>query len=119
MIEYIAAQVDFPEIDLRQRLTISKGYGVTELFIPEGATIVGKSISDSGLREKDINVLTLHRDGKVIPNPKSSRVLEPNDRLLCFGKMETMKELVPEKTRKRRKPAMKKLKNADIKAAQS
>ena len=30
IIEYIAAQVDFPEIDIRQRLTVSKGYGVTE-----------------------------------------------------------------------------------------
>ncbi|MEX0607011.1 MAG: RimK family alpha-L-glutamate ligase, partial [Halofilum sp. (in: g-proteobacteria)] len=28
VIEYIAAQVDFPEIDIRQRLTVSKGYGV-------------------------------------------------------------------------------------------
>lgn len=103
-IEYIAAQVDFPEIDVRQRLTVSKGYGVTEIFIPEGSEYVGQTIVDSGLREKDINVLTLHRGGKIIPNPKSSRVLEADDRLLCFGKFESMKDLVPEKTRKRRAP---------------
>ncbi|MBF0429835.1 MAG: RimK family alpha-L-glutamate ligase [Fibrobacteria bacterium] len=119
MIDYIAAQVDFPEIDLRQRLTVSKGYGVTELYIPKGAELVEQSISESGLREKDINVLTLHREGKVIPNPKSSRLLQAEDRLLCFGKMESMKELIPEKTRKRRKPKMKKLKKADIEAAQT
>lgn len=117
MIDYIAAQVDFPEIDLRHRLSVSKGYGVTEIYVPKGAHFVGRTIEDSGLREKDINVLTLHRDGKVIPNPKSIRVLEPGDRLLCFGKLESMKELVPEKTRRRRKPKMKKLNNADISAA--
>ena len=31
IVDYIAAQVDFPELDLRQRLTVSRGYGVTEL----------------------------------------------------------------------------------------
>ncbi|MCB0341161.1 MAG: RimK family alpha-L-glutamate ligase [Bdellovibrionales bacterium] len=109
-IDYIAAQVDFPEIDIRQRLTISKGYGVSEIYIPDGSEYIGKTLVASGLREKDINVLTLHREGKVIPNPKSERILESDDRLLCFGKLESMKDLIPEKTRKRRKPKLKKLK---------
>lgn len=113
-IEYIAAQVDFPEIDLRQKLSVSKGYGVTEIYIPECSEYVGKTITDSGLNEKDINVLTLHRDGKVIPNPKASRELHSDDRLLCFGKLESMKDLIPEKTRKRRSPKMKKLDIKDI-----
>jgi ribosomal protein S6--L-glutamate ligase len=38
VIDYIAAQVDFPEIDVRQRLTVSKGYGVSEIYVPEGRT---------------------------------------------------------------------------------
>ena len=103
IIDYIAAQVDFPEIDLRQRLTVSRGYGVTEIFIPDGSKYVGKSISESGLRENDINVLTLYRDTTIIPNPRAQRILEPNDRLLCFGKMELMRELIPLKTRRKRR----------------
>ncbi|MBN2802135.1 MAG: RimK family alpha-L-glutamate ligase [Deltaproteobacteria bacterium] len=114
IIDFIAAQVDYPEIDLRQRLSVSAGYGVTEIHIPAGSTYVGNSIQDSGLREKDINVLTLHRDGHVIANPKSTRLLEANDRLLCFGSLKAMKELIPEKTRKRRRPKIKKRKNNDI-----
>ncbi len=108
-IDYIASRVDFPEIDVRQRLNISKGYGVTEITIPKESQFVGKDIVSSGLWEKDINVLTLHRNGKVIPNPKKERVLEADDRLLCFGKLESMKDLVPLKTRKRRKPKLKQL----------
>lgn len=104
IVDYIAAQVDFPEIDLRQRLTVSRGYGVTEIHVPEGSEFIGKSISDSGLRERDLNVLTLYRGSTVIPNPKSTRVLESGDRLLCFGKLELMRDLVPPKTRRRRKP---------------
>src|SRR5690606_26270374 len=33
IIDYIAAQVGFPEIDVRQRLTVSTGYGVAELLV--------------------------------------------------------------------------------------
>ena len=103
IIDYIAAQVDFPEIDLRQRLTVSRGYGVTEIHIPAGSKYAGQSIEQSGLREKDINVLTLYRGTTVIPNPRSARELEAGDRLLCFGKLELMRELVPIKTRKNRR----------------
>lgn len=108
-IDYMAAQVDFPEIDLRQRLTVSRGYGVTEIHIPDGSDYVGKSIGDSGLREKDINVLTLYRNTTVIPNPRASRLLEPGDRLLCFGKMELMRDLVPARIRRRRRPQVREL----------
>lgn len=109
IVDYIAAQVDFPEIDLRQRLTVSRGYGVTEIHIPEGSEYIGKAINESGLRDKDINVLTLHRGTTVIPNPRSNRTLESEDRLLCFGKLELMRDLVPAKTRKRRRQKIKDL----------
>ena len=104
IIDYIAAQVDFPEIDLRQRLTVSRGYGVAEIHIPEGSKFVGKTVNESGLRDKDMNALTLYRGTTVIPNPRSDRVLEASDRLLCFGKLELMRDMIPSKTRRRRRP---------------
>ncbi|MCA9102686.1 MAG: RimK family alpha-L-glutamate ligase [Pirellulales bacterium] len=104
IVDYISAQVDFPEIDLRQRLTVSRGYGVTEIHVPDGSHYVGQTIAESGLRERDINVLTLYRGTTVIPNPRSERRLEPGDRLLCFGKLELMRDLIPAKTRRRRRP---------------
>jgi ribosomal protein S6--L-glutamate ligase len=109
-IDYIAARIDYPEIDLSQKLSVSKGYGITEILIPKESKYVGKTIEGSGLREKDINALSLHREGKVFPNPKSDKVLESGDRILCFGKFESMKDLIPEKIKKRRKPKIKGLK---------
>tara|TARA_R100000789_G_scaffold53730_1_gene52766 strand:- start:838 stop:2043 length:1206 start_codon:yes stop_codon:yes gene_type:complete len=114
IVDYIAAQVNFPELDVRQRLTVSRGYGVAELSIPEGSDYVGRTIVESGLRERDINVLTLNRGTSIIPNPKSSRVLEPGDRLLCFGKLDGMRDLIPEKTRKARRPKVKKLPESEM-----
>ncbi len=106
IVDYIAAKVDFPEIDLRQRLTVSRGYGVAEIHMPEGSALLGQSIEASGLRERDINVLTLYRNEMVIPNPKPTRVFEAGDRLLCFGKLQVMRDLVPPKTRAVRRPAV-------------
>ena len=114
VVEYIAAQVDFPEIDIRQRLTVSKGYGVSEIYIPEGSEFAGVSIRDTGLWEKDLNVLTLYRGSKVIPNPKMERLLEAGDKLLCYGRMEAMRAMVPEKARRQRMPEVR---NLDSEAA--
>ncbi|WP_245555167.1 cation:proton antiporter regulatory subunit [Hahella ganghwensis] len=101
--------MDFPEIDIRQRLTVSKGYGVSELYIPPGSHYVGRTIQDSGFQDQDINVLTLYRGTKVIPNPKSSRQLEPDDKLLCFGKLESMRSLIPAKNQRKQKSKPKQL----------
>lgn len=101
IIQYIEDQVAFPELDLRQRLTVTKGYGVAELVVPRDSELIGKCISESGLRERDIAVLKLERREKVIPNPKESRVLRAQDRLLCFGKLEEMRALLPKRKRRR------------------
>ena len=106
VIDYIAAQVDFPEIDLRQRLTVSKGYGVTEIYVPEGSRFIGQTVAETRLREMDVNVLTLYRGNKIIPNPRNDRVLEPGDKLLCFGKLEVMRDMIPAKVRRKRRPVV-------------
>ncbi len=109
IMDYAQEHVRFPELDIRQRLTVSRGYGVSELHIPEGSEFVGSSIAESGLRDKDIAVLSLHRGNTVIPNPRESRVLEGGDRMICFGKREAMKDLIPERKRRIRKSKTMKL----------
>ena len=102
IIDHIANQTGFPEIDVRQRLTVSTGYGVAELVVHPGADLVGKSLGESGLRDRDISVLTLHHGTTVMPNPHSNRTLEDGDRLLCFGRLEEMRDLIPQRKRRSR-----------------
>jgi ribosomal protein S6--L-glutamate ligase len=106
IIDHVASHVDFPEIDLRQRLSVSRGYGVTEINIPEKSDFIGKTIESAGFEEQNINVLTLHRGTSVIPNPKRSREIEANDRLLCFGNLEILRKIVPKKVRRKRRPSV-------------
>ena len=103
IIDHIADRVAFPDIDVRQRLSVSSGYGVAEIVVYANADLVGTPLGDSGLRERDITVLTLHRGTSVIPNPKRGTMLEAGDRLLCFGKLEEMRGMVPERRPRRRK----------------
>ncbi|RJP41213.1 MAG: 30S ribosomal protein S6--L-glutamate ligase [Phycisphaerales bacterium] len=101
IIDYVSDQVAFPEMDVRQRLTVSRGYGVAEIRIASKSELAGKTIAESGLRERDVSVLTLNRGKRVIANPRESRRLRAGDRLLCFGRLEMMRTLIPKHKRRR------------------
>lgn len=82
---------------------------MAEIYIPGGSEYIGKTIQESRLRDKDITVLTLYRGTNVIPNPRSHRHLQAGDRLLCFGKLDLMRDLIPAKVRQKRRPKVKEL----------
>ncbi len=103
IVDFVADNVQYPELDIRQRLTVSKGYGVVELYIGERSGMAGRTLENSGLRDRDIVVLSLHREGKVIPNPRVTRELHIGDRLLCYGKYANVKDLLPEDMLQRRR----------------
>lgn len=106
IVDYMANHVAFPGLDIRQRLTVSSGYGASELTIPAEGPMVNKTINETGLRDLDIVVLTLTRGDDVIPNPLGTRTLEAGDELLCFGKLDSMRDLVTEKRRRRIRPVV-------------
>ncbi|MEC9374112.1 MAG: RimK family alpha-L-glutamate ligase [Planctomycetota bacterium] len=118
VIDYIAEQNAFPDLDIRQRLTVSRGYGVVEVHVPRNSTLIGSTIAASGLRELDVVVLTLKRGQSVFPNPKPTREIEEGDSLLCFGKLEGLRGWMTRPPRKRRKPS-KKTSNATANAEQA
>jgi ribosomal protein S6--L-glutamate ligase len=95
IVEHIEEEVRFPEIDIRQRLTLKKGYGVMEIRIDPSSELCGKTIEASGLRERDVLVLTIQRGSVSIPNPRKTREILSGDVLLCFGKTLTLKGLAP------------------------
>lgn len=103
IIELIEEEVLFPEIDIRQRLTLQSGYGVLEVPVDEQSELANRKINQTGLRDRDVVVLSIHRGPIAIPNPKGSREILPGDTLLCFGKTLTLKSLAPRHRRRRRK----------------
>jgi len=104
IIEMIEDRIHFPELDVRQRLTVSRGYGVAELPLTQTSRLNGKELADSGLAEEDIRVLSIHRGIRVIPNPRATTVLKAGDRLVCYGKLQTMKAFMSGRQRRRKRP---------------
>lgn len=102
IISLLEEQASFPDIDLRQRLTLARGYGIAEVPVQPDADLAHKTIAETGLREMDVLVLSIHRQGLEIPNPRGSREILPGDVLLCYGKLITLKALVPPKRKKKR-----------------
>jgi ribosomal protein S6--L-glutamate ligase len=105
IVNYVTAQVMFPELDVQQRLTVSHGYGVAEILIAADSVLAGRTLAETRLRDRDIVVLNLERDGQVISNPRGERTLQGGDHLLCFGRLDAMRDLVPLKERRRKRKA--------------
>ncbi|MFG0327581.1 MAG: RimK family alpha-L-glutamate ligase [Phycisphaerales bacterium JB037] len=104
IIEFIADHVEFPELDIRQRLSISRGYGVAEIHVIKQSELNGSTLAEATLWEKGIMVLHIaRRDGEVIPNPDGDTRLGVGDRVLCYGKLDELRRYVPRPKPRRKK----------------
>jgi ribosomal protein S6--L-glutamate ligase len=110
IIAHLEEQVLFPEVDVRQRLTLKSGYGVAEIAIDRHSQLAHTRVGRSALREREVAVLSIQRGSVTIPNPADDREILPGDTLLCFGKLLTMRSMMPARRRRKarartRKPA--------------
>ncbi len=101
--DYVIDQIKFPELDIRQRLTVSHHFAVAEFPVPRNSVLAGKTIADCGLAEQDVTILSVTREGEVWAVPRGSLELRVGDRLLCFGRTQALKALVPDRKRRRRR----------------
>jgi ribosomal protein S6--L-glutamate ligase len=101
IVLHLEQQVQFPDLDLRQRLTLKSGYGVVEFAVQPGSALAGKSLAALCLRDQDVQVLSISREGAVLPNPRGSDLLEAGDSVLCFGSYATLRALLPVSARPR------------------
>ena len=95
IIEHLEERVSFPELDLRQRLTLKSGYGVVEFSVPHDSEFASRSLAELSLRDREVQVLSITRGTTVLPNPRGSDTVQPGDVLLCFGSYVTLRSLMP------------------------
>ncbi|MGF1679149.1 MAG: RimK family alpha-L-glutamate ligase [Candidatus Methylacidiphilales bacterium] len=103
VIRYLEDRIDFEDVDIRQRLTLARGYAVAELIVSPHAVLAHKTLAETSLREWDIAVLSINRNGQIIPNPRGDRELLPGDVLLCYGRQDALRNFLPETLAERRK----------------
>ena len=101
IIDLIEERVLYPDVDLQQRLSIKAGYGVVELFVSPKSILAKKTIEESNLREQGVLVLDVERGGNLHPAPDNDFKILTGDKLLCFGKLMTLKALIPTRLKTR------------------
>ena len=95
IIEHLEDQVIFEEIDIRQRLTLARGYQIAEITVGGNhSELANKTLVETGLRARDILVLSINRNTLIIPNPEGDFKVLPGDLLLCYGKQIAMKSFL-------------------------
>lgn len=103
IIEQIEHQVLFPEVDLNQRLALSAGYGISDLLVHNIPELENKTLRESNLSGRNIQVISITRNRIVIPNPKGDVVILSGDKLLCYGELRELRSLIPKTLKKRKK----------------
>lgn len=103
IVRFAEEQIKFGNMNVRERLTLTRGYTITEFSIQPGAALAGETIISSGLRDRDIMVLRIQRGGEHIANPDKNRELMVGDTLLCYGSQIALSTFMPERVRKRRR----------------
>lgn len=87
-------KLHFEKVHVQELLQQSDGYGVATILIGTKCKVAGQTLSESGFKERDLMVLSIERDEGVIPVPKAQNKIQVGDRLTCYGKLESVRELV-------------------------
>ncbi len=103
IVDHIDDQFLLPEVDIKQRLTLDKGYGVAEFVITASSKLRDRTLAQLALSERDVTVLSIQRGSIVMPTPRGDTRLLRGDQILCYGKNITLKQLIPRDARGRRK----------------
>jgi ribosomal protein S6--L-glutamate ligase len=107
IMEYTEQHVLFPDVDLKQRLRLTGGYGIGEFQVHDMPGLEGKALRDTDLSQRNIYVMSITRPEGVVPNPRADDVIQKGDQLLCYGDLQQLRLLMPQrKSRKGRRKSL-------------
>ncbi len=92
--ETLRKKFHFEKVQIEGILQQSEGYSIASLLVGKESKLGGLALSESGLRDADLMVLSIERDEEMIPLPKAQTKIEVGDRLICYGKLENLEKLV-------------------------
>lgn len=82
----------FRVVSFEEFLLATGGYGVSKILVTSQSPVRDKSLVESDLRNQDITVLAIVREGETIPNPRANMMIMEGDELICFGNLKNIRE---------------------------
>jgi hypothetical protein len=74
-------------------LVAAEGFGISQFEVHRGSYLIDKSLDHLKLKEKDVQILMIQREGENIISPKGSHKILLKDKLFCFGRTDNIREL--------------------------
>ena len=84
----------FKKVSFEEFLLATSGYGVSRVAVTSKSPVLNKTLLDADIRKFDINILAIVRGVKTIPNPKANEKIALGDELICFGKLENIRDKI-------------------------
>jgi hypothetical protein len=82
----------FTASSFEELLLATGGYGVSKIEICAGSPVLEKTLIESQLRRNDVMVLAITRAERTIPNPSADTKILLGDQLICFGKLQNIRD---------------------------
>jgi hypothetical protein len=77
-------------------LKLNDEYGVSEIVLNENSTLCNISLDKSNLKSRNIQVLNVDRGSHIIHFPQPSLVFKTADKIVVYGKIHSITELIME-----------------------
>jgi len=84
----------FKKVSFEELVLATGGYGVSRVAVCAGSPVLNKVLANSDLRKRDITVLAVVRGEETIPNPSADTEILLGDELVCFGKLENIRNTI-------------------------
>jgi len=79
-------------VSFKELLVATGGYGVSSVKVFKDSSLENRTLHDAKLETHDIIILALERGGKVTTNPPGQTKVVVGDKLICFGKLDTIRD---------------------------
>lgn len=79
-------------------LKLNDEFGVAEFVLEQDNGLINVALEDSGLKQKYIQVLNVDRGSHLVHFPSSKFVFQQGDKIVVYGQLRSIKELVLQQT---------------------
>ncbi len=84
----------FEEATTEDLLHFLEGYGLVKKIVGAKSGLIDKTLAKSHLREKGAVVLGIEREKSWIPVPKANEVIKRGDRLVVYGPLNALRDIL-------------------------
>ena len=84
----------FEEETVEDLLHLLDGYGLVQTLVKKDSPLTGLLLSECTLCREDTLLVGIERDKKWIPIPKSQEKIQEGDKLVLYGNLQNLREMI-------------------------